>query len=40
MILELILEKYSGTIINWIYLAKERDQWRAVVNVVMNLRDL
>jgi hypothetical protein len=24
--------------INWIYLAQDREQWRALVNTVMNLR--
>jgi hypothetical protein len=24
--------------VDWIHLAKDRDQWRAVVNTVMNLR--
>jgi len=28
-------EKYGG--MDWIYLAEDRDRWRAVVNVVMNL---
>jgi hypothetical protein len=26
--------------VNWIYLAQDRGQWRAVVNTVMNLRVL
>jgi hypothetical protein len=24
--------------INWIHLAQDRDQWRALVNTIMNLR--
>jgi hypothetical protein len=25
--------------VDWIHLAENRDQWRAIVNMVMNLRD-
>jgi hypothetical protein len=25
-------------VVDWIHLAQERDQWRAVVNTVMNLQ--
>jgi hypothetical protein len=31
-----IIERLDG--IDWIDLAQDRDQWRAVVNTVMNLR--
>jgi hypothetical protein len=27
---------YDG--VEWIYMAEDRDQWRALVNIVMNLR--
>jgi len=26
-------------VVNWIHLAQVRDQWRALLNTVMNLRD-
>jgi hypothetical protein len=26
--------------VEWIHLAEDRDRWQAVVNAVMNLRDL
>jgi hypothetical protein len=32
------LRKIGRIIMDWIYLAEDRDQWRAPVNVVMNLR--
>jgi hypothetical protein len=35
-ILKLILERWDG--MDWIYLAYDRDQWRALVNTVMNLQ--
>jgi hypothetical protein len=25
--------------VDWIYLAQDRDRWRALVNTIMNLRD-
>jgi hypothetical protein len=36
IILKCILEKWDG--MDWIHLAQYRDQWRALVNTVMNLR--
>jgi anaerobic selenocysteine-containing dehydrogenase len=38
IILKLILERDDGVEKYWTDLAKDRDQWRALVNTVMNLR--
>jgi hypothetical protein len=38
IILEWILGKKNGKCVNWIHLAQDMDQWRAVVETVMNLR--
>jgi hypothetical protein len=35
-ILKWILERWDG--VDWIELAEDRDQWRALVNTVLNLR--
>jgi hypothetical protein len=37
IILKWIFERLDGGI-DWIYLAQDRDRWRPLVNVVMNLR--
>jgi hypothetical protein len=37
-ILKWILREMGWYGINWIELAQDRDQWRALVNTVMNLR--
>jgi hypothetical protein len=34
------LREIGGGYVEWIHLAQDRDRWRAVVNVVMNLRVL
>jgi hypothetical protein len=36
IILKWILDRKGG--VNWIELAQDRDQWRALLNTVMNLR--
>jgi hypothetical protein len=33
-----ILGKCGGNGVDWMHLAQDRDQWLALVNVVMNLR--
>jgi hypothetical protein len=38
IILERVFEKWGGKVWTGFRLAQERDQWRAVVNTVMNLR--
>jgi hypothetical protein len=38
IILECISETWGGRCVDWIYVAQDRDQWRAVVNTVMNLQ--
>jgi hypothetical protein len=32
------LREIGRSVLDWIYLAQDRDQWRTVVNTVMNLR--
>jgi hypothetical protein len=32
------VKKVGWKVVEWIYLAQNRDQWRAVDNTVMNLR--
>jgi hypothetical protein len=34
------LKEIGGDDMDWIYLAQDRDQWRVLVNTVMNLRIL
>jgi hypothetical protein len=34
------LRQIGWKYVDWIHLAQDRDQWKAVVNVVMNILDL
>jgi hypothetical protein len=34
------LKEIECDVVDWIYLAQDRDPWRALVNTVMNLRVL
>jgi hypothetical protein len=36
--MDTISQKEDGVIMDWIHLAKDRDQWRVLGNTVMNLR--
>jgi hypothetical protein len=36
--MDLIVRKIGWGVMDWIDLAQDRDQWRALVNTVMNLR--
>jgi hypothetical protein len=38
IIVKWIFKKWDGGGLDWIDMAQDRDRWRAVVNVVMNLR--
>jgi hypothetical protein len=38
IILEWILVKKGWEGVDWIHLVQDKEQWRAVVNMVMNLR--
>jgi hypothetical protein len=37
-IIKMDLTKIGWEVVGWMHLAQDRDQWRAVVNTVMNLR--
>lgn len=40
MILRWILKVIGWEIMSWIYLAENKEQWRALMNTVMNLQNL
>jgi hypothetical protein len=37
IILKWIVEKFDGMVWGWIYVAQDKDKWRAPMNMVMNL---
>jgi hypothetical protein len=37
-IIRMDLRKIGWEVVDWIHLAEDRDQWRALVNTVLNLR--
>jgi hypothetical protein len=38
IILRRILESYDGDIVDWLDADRDSEQWRALVNITMNLR--
>jgi len=36
--IRMVLREIGWEVADWIHLAQDRDKWRSVVNVVMNLR--
>jgi hypothetical protein len=36
--IEIVLREISWDVMDWINLTQDRDQWRALVNMVINLR--
>jgi len=36
----MVVMKIGWEVVGWMHLAKDRDQWRAPVNTVMNLRSI
>jgi len=38
IILQWVLGKWGGEVVDWMHVAQDRDQLRALVNTIMNLR--